>query len=247
MEGWTTRTSTGWVVSALAGAVLLTACGGLGSPVGSPQARAWAKGPVRWLLLPAEQRELRQLRSDAEFAVFRREFWRRRDPDPGTPDNRAHELFLERVEAADRAYGEEGVRGSLTDPGRAQVLLGPPPLIRHGTRNAPAWRHAASGAEPMPVRRVVVEEWVYGVRDLPPALVALLEERGESGVELQFESGEERTRLVEGEEYLELAAQAWVRLSPAPHDGDGARPREHHERERREVPDGVTASGSGER
>lgn len=182
----------------------------------SPAARAWAQGPVRWLMLPAEEREFERLQSDAEARLFVEEFWRRRDPAPGSPANPARRTFEDRVKAADRTYVEEGVRGSMTDPGRALILLGPPPLLRYGHRNAPAWRPTASASGPMPVRNLVVESWEYPYSDLDPSLVALLEDKGEPAVVLDFVVTDHHTRLMEGEEFLKLAAQAMVELVPEP-------------------------------
>lgn len=200
----------------LAGLLLITACSGFGSS--APRTRQWAEGPVRWLLLPAEERELQELRSDAEGLLFMDEFWRRRDPDPGTPGNPVQESFRERVEIADRAYDDTGTRGSLTARGRALVLLGAPSLMRHSRRKVPAWRPGRRvtdrGNQRMPVRELVAETWEYSRTDLPPAMIALLEEREESGVTLLFLLEEDGSRLVEGEKYLEWAAQSLVQLVP---------------------------------
>lgn len=200
-------------------ALTVAACSGLGAP--GPRTRTWAEGPVRWLLLPAEMRELRELRSDAEGALFIEEFWRRRDPQPGEPGNPVRAAFEVRVDAADRAYGENGVRGSLTDRGRALVLLGPPSLLRQGARNAPALRPGHRGGGPMPVRSVVIETWEYGYSDLWPSLVALLEEHDEPGIRLAFLMGDDGTRLIDGEKYLEMAAEATLQLVPVAAEADG--------------------------
>lgn len=197
----------------LAAAVLALACG-TANPHLSPTMRGWAQGPVRWLMLPAELREFERLQSDAEARLFIEEFWRRRDPDPEGLANPARETFRQRVEAADKTYGDATLRGSLTDRGRVLVLLGSPPLLRHGYRPAPAptWQRAESG--PMSVHKLLMESWEYSARDLWPALNALLAERGESGVTVSFVLEDDRARLVEGEELLELAAEATVRLVP---------------------------------
>ncbi len=200
---------------ALLAACALSACSGVGS-AGS-RTRAWAEGPARWLLLPAEERELRALRSEAEGALFVEEFWRRRDPQPEAAGNPVRDAFEARVDAADRAYDEPERRGSLTDRGRALVLLGPPSLLRHGRRTAPAWRPGRRTAGPMPVRHLVVETWEYGPHDLWPALAALLDARGESGVRRGFLMSEDGVRLIDGEKYLELAAEATVQLLPRGH------------------------------
>lgn len=200
----------------LASLLLATACSGFGSS--APRTQQWAEGPVRWLLLPAEERELQALRSDDEGLLFMDEFWRRRDPDPGTPGNPVLDSFRNRVEIADRAYGANGTRGSLTARGRALVLLGAPSLMRHSRRKVPAWRPGRRvtdrGDGRMPVRELVAETWEYGHADLPGAMIALLDERDEPGVTLLFLLEEDGARLVEGEKYLEWAAQSLVQLVP---------------------------------
>lgn len=186
-------------------------CAGGGNQRLSEPVRAWSAGPVRWLMLPAERDELARLTSDAEAAIFVREFWRRRDPDPAGDGNAARRRFEERVAAADRHYGEAGVRGSLTARGRALVLLGPPHVLRRERRAVPEWRPSRARGTPMPVKAVPVEVWEYQRQDLPPALAALLEAQGESAIVLCFALGE-RAKLLEGERYLVWSAQATVRL-----------------------------------
>lgn len=203
----------------LTAAAVSTACSGLGPS--ATRTRQWAEGPVRWLLLPAEVRELRDLRNDAEGRLFIEEFWRRRDPDPASADHPLRTVFARRVEVADRAYGDEGRRGSLTDRGHALVVLGSPPLLRHGRHTAPAWRpgqrrESPSGGRRMPVRNLVVETWEYSRADLWPALVARLDERDEPGITLVFVVSEGGTRLIEGDKYLEWAAETLVQLVPTP-------------------------------
>lgn len=201
-----------WASAFVAAALSAAACSGAYNPRLSPAMRAWAEGPVRWLMLPAEQREFERLRSDGEARLFVEEFWRRRDPDPATPQNRTRDEFNLRVAQADDAYREGEMRGALTDRGRALVLLGPPPLLRHGYRAAPApaWRERTG--RPMAVRRVAVESWEYARRDLAPPLAALLDGEGEEGVKVTFALGDRGARLIDGERYLELAAEATVRL-----------------------------------
>jgi GWxTD domain-containing protein len=175
----------------------------------SPTLAAWSDGPVRWLLLPDERRTFERLRSDPAATVFIAAFWRRRDPDPDTPENPFADTFSERVESADRLYGEEGTRGSLTDRGGALILLGPPGILRAQYRRTPVWEpRRARGAA---TREVPVEQWGYRVEELPPELVDLaphLRERRELTLTFLVES--RRFQLIEGRAYLELAARAAV-------------------------------------
>lgn len=86
----------------------------------------WGKGPARWLMTKDEQRAWPQLQTDEEANAFIDLFWARRDPTPGTEQNEYKDEFERRVRAADEAFKAEKVRGALTDPGRAFILLGIP-------------------------------------------------------------------------------------------------------------------------
>ncbi len=177
-------------------------------------ARAWAQGPVRWLMLPDEARHFRHLSSSSEALAFIEAFWRRRDPDPETPGNPFAQKFFERVQSADVLYAEPGRAGSLTDRGRALILLGSPSILRYTQRAAPAWDPGEGGRNrrPSATERVRLEVWGYTREDLSPALVARLEEAGkEFPVEVSFVEAGQRTLLVDGEDLLEEAARAAVR------------------------------------
>jgi GWxTD domain-containing protein len=194
---------------------MLGGCSGEPSPTSAPGADI-AAGPLRWLMLPEETRQVRELRTGRETAEFLEVFWRRRNPDPGSPVNECARRFRERAMAADRLYGENGRRGSLTDRGRALVLLGPPPLLRYGQRRIPSWEPGPSGEQPSVHSRLVeVETWIYPLADLSPRLGALLAPepapQDASAVLVFLAESPRHTRLLEGEHVLELAARALVR------------------------------------
>jgi GWxTD domain-containing protein len=179
-------------------------------------------GPTRWLMLPDEQRDARRLRSTQDAILFLEAFWDRRDPDPKTPGNELARTFYERVDAADQLYSEGGLRGSLTDRGRALILLGPPSIQRYSQKRVPTWNPGQPGAKPaIESRNLAVETWVYQRDDLAPALLALLESEAPHGepvleVTLAFAVEPRRTSLVEGEKILELAVRAALRELPEP-------------------------------
>lgn len=170
------------------------------------------EGPTRWLMLPEEQRKFRRLRTTREAVGFIEDFWRRRDPDPSVPGNQFSKTFYERVEAADRLYPEGGTRGSMTDRGRALILLGPPAIQRYGQKNVPAWTPGKPGApSAVQTRTLSLESWVYYVGDLEPALRQRIEEEDAlPEILLVFVVDPKRTYLLEGEKYLEMAARASV-------------------------------------
>jgi GWxTD domain-containing protein len=177
------------------------------------EAAALVDGPIRWLMLPEEQRAARQLRTPREAGDFLDAFWRRR----AAPGNRTGEMarqFYDRVEAADRLYGDEQTRGSLSDRGRALILLGPPPVLRYGQKRVPSWEPTRPGSQhSVHTRPLAVETWIYHPADLPPALLELLSEEARAqGVTLVFlVESRGGTHLVSGEHFLGLAARAGVR------------------------------------
>jgi len=164
-------------------------------------------------MLPEEERRLRHLRTTREAVDFIEEFWRRRDPDPNTPGNEFSKIFYERVEAADRLYSEDGTRGSLTDRGRALILLGPPPVLRYSQKKVPAWDPGKGGAPPVvQTHTLSLEAWAYTVEELEPALKQLVQEKdARPEIVLVFAVDPRHTYLIEGDEYLEMAVRAAVR------------------------------------
>lgn len=92
----------------------------------STAVQEWGKGPARWLMTKDEQRIWSKLQTDEEATAFIDLFWARRDPTEGTERNEFRNEFERRVRAADDAFKAEKVRGALTDPGRAFILLGIP-------------------------------------------------------------------------------------------------------------------------
>jgi GWxTD domain-containing protein len=174
-----------------------------------------ADGPTRWLMLPEEIRQAQRLGTTREAVEFVEDFWRRRDPDPDEPGNPFSKTFYERVEAADRLYVDSnGQRGSLTDRGRALILLGPPPVLRYSQKRIPAWEPGKPGSRPaIHSRKLVLEIWAYPVTDLPPALAQRIAEKEPETTEisLSFAVEPRRTYLVEGHRYLEYAVKAAVR------------------------------------
>ena len=194
---------------------LLAGCGGPGRPAppgraSGPSLVAWAAGPVSWLLLPGERKELRRIDSAVESVYFIEDFWQRRDPDAAAPGNPARATFNERVDAADQLYPEGGRRGSLTDRGGALILLGSPSHLHITSQPALNWDPRGQRGKRVRSERQSYEIWGYRLEDLPPALTSVVRDRGGAEpvrLQLKFARGEDRTYLVEGGDLLELAAR----------------------------------------
>jgi GWxTD domain-containing protein len=207
--------SAGWRLAAALAVLSALILGCRSAPARRPASGAGLdEGPTRWLMLPDEERQYRRLRTTREVVDFIEEFWRRRDPEPDKPGNPFAKAFYERVEAADRLYSEEGTRGSLTERGRAMVLLGPPPVLRYGQKKVPAWSPGHPGAPPaVQTQTLPRETWAYPVEELPPALQQLIrdEEGAVPEIALVFTTTPDRTELIDGDKYLKMAARAAVR------------------------------------
>ena len=192
--------------------MLAAALGGLAAAdseeAASPDLLAWARGPARWLLLPSEWRQLKALEDPADAVNFIEAFWRLRDPDPATEENEFRALFASRVEAADLLYTEGETRGSLTDRGRALILLGSPPHLRIGSEVGLAFKAGRRSGRRSTTREIRVEVWRYPEEELPAKLVRVLRAAElEPSVELKFRLGRHSAQLVEGASSLILAAR----------------------------------------
>jgi GWxTD domain-containing protein len=101
------------------------------------------------------------LAAEEEMTVYRgltvegkrrwlREFWRRRDPTPGTPDNEVQTGFYQRIAEANRRFREGGaaaVPGWRTDRGRILLLYGEPDEVLRRPSSGPrgpweAWKYS---------------------------------------------------------------------------------------------------------
>ncbi|MDD8025114.1 MAG: GWxTD domain-containing protein [Acidobacteriota bacterium] len=80
---------------------------------------------ARYLMTAEERREFLAL-PDATKPAFVESFWKRRDPDPSTPENELRSEYEMRIESADKLFVGEGQAGYLTDRGRIYILYGPP-------------------------------------------------------------------------------------------------------------------------
>lgn len=78
------------------------------------------------LIMSGEEKDIfAHLPDEAARREFIQEFWDKRDPDPGTPENEFKTEFYNRVDYANRRF-REGGRGWNTDRGRIYIYLGPP-------------------------------------------------------------------------------------------------------------------------
>ncbi|MCX6559683.1 MAG: GWxTD domain-containing protein [Candidatus Aminicenantes bacterium] len=117
-------------------AILILAAAAGATPAAGPQARpaalagkhqTWIEADAALIITPGEREAFLKLESDRDRDLFIEEFWRQRDPTPGTPLNEYRVEHFRRLEFADRVFGHgRAADGRGSDRGRMYILLGPP-------------------------------------------------------------------------------------------------------------------------
>jgi GWxTD domain-containing protein len=91
----------------------------------------WLEEEVVYIITPAEKDVFLKLETDRERDNFIQEFWRQRDPTPGTPRNEFREEHYLRIEFANRTFGRgTPLEGWRTDRGKFYIMLGRPANVQ---------------------------------------------------------------------------------------------------------------------
>lgn len=168
----------------------------------SDEHREWLEQEVLYIISDREKDAFERLQSEAEQEAFIEAFWRRRDPEPLTPENEYRLEHYERIAYANsRLGGETAMPGWMTDRGRIWIQLGEP-----DEREAFA---SVPGLYP-------AELWFYLQRDeyLLPALYILFFQEHNAGPYVQFNHLiHEPQDLMPAQSYSEEArSEAFVNL-----------------------------------
>jgi GWxTD domain-containing protein len=86
----------------------------------------WLNEEVVYITSDQERKAFRQLDTDEEREKFIKQFWERRDPTPGTPENEYREEHYRRIAYANESFSDNGVPGWKTDRGMIYIKYGPP-------------------------------------------------------------------------------------------------------------------------
>jgi GWxTD domain-containing protein len=92
------------------------------------QHQNWLNHDVTYIISSGERKVFEALRSVEEREYFIEQFWLRRDPTPGTPENEFKKEHYRRMGYADKRFGA-GIPGWKTDRGRVYITHGPPDEI----------------------------------------------------------------------------------------------------------------------
>jgi len=90
--------------------------------------KKWLDEDVRWIISSQERTNFLNLSSDGQREQFIIDFWERRNPTPGSPDNPFKVEHYRRIAFANQHLAGR-VPGWKTDRGRIYILYGPPDSI----------------------------------------------------------------------------------------------------------------------
>lgn len=126
----------------------------------SPQYAEWGQGPYQVLMTKEEAAAWKKIQTDEAAKAFVDLFWARRDPTPGTPANEYRNEIEGRIQAADKAFAEGRVKGSMTDRGKALLLYGQPKRMeRTGGMDAPEIGNNSDATDA--IAEIPTVTWVY--------------------------------------------------------------------------------------
>jgi GWxTD domain-containing protein len=87
--------------------------------------KKWLDEDVRWIITDQEKKAFLSLSNDEERDAFIEQFWRRRNPNPDSPENEFREEHYRRIAYANEHYAA-GKPGWMTDRGHIYISFGPP-------------------------------------------------------------------------------------------------------------------------
>jgi GWxTD domain-containing protein len=90
--------------------------------------KTWLNQDVAYIISDQERKAFLSLSNDEERDAFIEQFWRRRNPDPDSPENTAREEHYRRIAYANEHFAA-GKPGWKTDRGRIYIEWGPPDSI----------------------------------------------------------------------------------------------------------------------
>ncbi len=90
--------------------------------------KKWLSEEVPYIITPDERAAFKKLSTDDERETFIENFWERRNPDPGNPENEFKEEYYRRIAYANEHFAS-GFPGWKSDRGRIYITYGPPDEI----------------------------------------------------------------------------------------------------------------------
>jgi GWxTD domain-containing protein len=120
--------------------------------------KKWLAEDVAYIITDAERAAYKSLQSDPEVKHFIEQFWLRRDPTPGTPENEFKEEHYRRIAYANVHYAA-AIPGWKTDRGRIYITYGPPDEKETHPSGGTYIRPGSEGGGT--ITAVPFEQWLY--------------------------------------------------------------------------------------
>jgi GWxTD domain-containing protein len=122
--------------------------------------RKWLNEDVAYIITDEERSAFKRLQTDEEREQFIEQFWLRRDPTPGTPENEYRDEHYRRIAYTNEHYStSQGLPGWKTDRGRIYIVYGPPDEIESHPSGGNYQRPAEQGGGT--TTTVPFEQWRY--------------------------------------------------------------------------------------
>ena len=96
----------------------------------SSASKQWLEEVVPYIITSKEKEVFISLPTEVDRGQFIETFWKKRDPNPQTPENEYKVEYFKRIAAANKQFGTGGIAGWRTDRGKIYILLGPPKEIQ---------------------------------------------------------------------------------------------------------------------
>ena len=154
-----------WSIMIMAVLLAAVACATSGTKTGKPVNMEPAEGSLkdpffekaRLIMTKQEIEVYKHLPDKQAKKEFITEFWKKRDPSPGTEENENLEEFMERIEYANKWFNEGSKgRGWDTERGRILLQLGFPEERRWGD-----WTDTDRSGALITSKRIPMEIWTY--------------------------------------------------------------------------------------
>jgi GWxTD domain-containing protein len=121
----------------------------------------WVEEDVVYIITKEERAAFERLETDDERAQFVEQFWLRRDPTPGTPENEFKEEHYRRIAKANLRFPTAlGTAGWRTDRGRIYIVYGPPDEIDDHSSPG-AYNRPDNGGAPNAPHSFPYIDWTY--------------------------------------------------------------------------------------
>ena len=122
----------------------------------SEASKQWVEEVVPYIITPREKEVFLSLPTEADRGQFIETFWKKRDPNPQTPENEFKQEYYRRIALANKFFSVGGIPGWRTDRGHFFILLGPPKEIE---------RDLSPSSSVLTISQGPMETWQYW--DLP--------------------------------------------------------------------------------